>query len=174
MIRSTPIQVEVLPPERKQIDPLLEQVSEWMDTKFQIPGVGWRFGLDALLGLIPGLGDAVTLLVSCYILSAAANYGVPRITLARMGMNALIDMIVGCVPLVGDVFDVAWKANTRNVELLRRAQQLTPEAQRRARRGDWLFVLGILAVLGAVLLVSVLVAWQVLGWLGEGLSRLAG
>ncbi len=168
-----PIKVEVLPPEKDRVDQL-DELSQWMDSKFQLPVVGWRFGLDALLGLIPGLGDAVTLVVSCYILSVAAGYGVPRITLARMGMNALLDMVVGCIPFVGDVFDVAWKANTRNVELLRRAVELEPEAARRARRGDWLFVIGILALLAVVLVASVFVAWQFLGFLAAGFSRLTG
>jgi hypothetical protein len=173
MTRSAPIQIDILPPEKDQVDPLVEELSQWMDTRFQIPGVGWRFGLDPLLGLLPGLGDALTLLVSCYILSAAAGQGVPRITLARMGMNVLIDFALGSVPVVGDMFDVAWKANTRNVELFRRTLESTPAEQRRARRGDWLFVLALLLVLALALVGSVFVAWQILGLLAAGISHVA-
>jgi hypothetical protein len=130
-----------------------------MDTRFEIPGLRWRFGLDALLGLIPGLGDTVTFFVSCFILTSAARYGVPRITLARMGMNVVLDLVMGSIPLLGDVFDVAWKSNTRNVALLRRVVEAAPESERRARRGDWLFVAGILAGLFGILALCVLVAW---------------
>lgn len=168
--------VEVLPPEsgthrnRDAVDPLLVELSQWMDTKFQIPGLNLRFGLDALLGLIPGLGDAVTFLVSCYVLSAAANLGVPRITIARMGTNVLVDLVMGCVPLLGDLFDVAWKANTRNVELLRRTLEATPHARRQAQRGDWLFVAGMLALLFVLMALMVFIAWSIVGWLASGIS----
>jgi hypothetical protein len=170
--RVAPPKIEVLPPEsdRPAVDPLLVELSQWMDTKFRIPGVNLRFGLDALLGLIPGLGDAVTFLVSCYILSTAANLGVPRITIARMGTNVLVDLVMGCVPVLGDLFDVAWKANTRNVELLRRTLEATPQSQRRARRGDWLFVIGMLAALFVLMALLVALAWMVLGSLYTGIS----
>jgi hypothetical protein len=161
--------VEVLPPESKsdaqQMDPLLDELSQWMDTKFSIPGLNLRFGLDALLGLIPGLGDTVTFLVSCYILSAAARLGVPRITIARMGTNVLVDLVMGCVPILGDLFDVAWKANTRNVQLLRHTLNATPQARRQAQRGDWLFVGGMLCLLFVLMGLIVTLAWSVFGWL---------
>jgi hypothetical protein len=152
------------------MDPLLEQLADWMDTRFEIPGFRWRFGLDALLGLIPGLGDTITCLISFYILAAAARLGVPRITMARMGMNTIIDFVVGSIPLLGDVFDVAWKSNTKNVALLRRSLELTPHGQRRARRGDWLFVAGVAAALVIVLGLTIAVAWTMIGWLFSGLS----
>ncbi len=156
---TLPPKVEVLPPERETIDPVLEQLSDWMDTRFEIPGIKVRFGLDALLGLIPGVGDAATFLTSCYILSAAARYGVPRITLWRMGLNVITDLVVGCIPLVGDVFDVAWKANTRNVQLLKRELASTPQSQRERRRGDWLIVGGMVVGLFVVLVVAITIAW---------------
>ena len=163
--------IDVLPPESNssEVDPLLNELADWMDTRFEIPGFRWRFGLDALLGLIPGLGDTVTFLISCYILTAAARLGVPRITLARMGMNSIIDFALGSIPLVGDVFDVAWKANTRNVALLRRSLELTPHNQRRARRGDWLFVVGVAIVLLSALAGSIALAWTVIVWTLRGL-----
>jgi hypothetical protein len=165
--------IDILPPEAEAYGPRLDQLrelSEWMDSKFQVPGTGWRFGLDALLGLIPGLGDTLTFFVSCYILSTASRFGVPRITLARMGLNVIIDFVVGCFPVLGDLFDVAWKANTRNVELLRRTLESAPDAQRRARRGDWLFVAGLLAGLLAMLVAIIAAAWLVIGGIAAGLD----
>jgi hypothetical protein len=175
--QPTRVPVEVLPPKSGPDDLVLDQLADWMDTRFEIPGLRWRFGLDALLGLIPGLGDTVTFLISCYMLSAGVRLGVPRITLARMGMNVIIDFTLGSVPLLGDVFDVAWKANTRNVALIRRSLELTPHAQRRARRGDWLFVGGVAAALLVVLAATVALAWTILLWLaasaGSGVPEAA-
>src|SRR5262245_42200736 len=100
---STDGKIELLPPEREEILPFLKELSEWMDSKFEIPGTGVRFGLDPVLGLFPGLGDLLTFLVSCVILSAAARHGVSRITIARMYMNVAIDLVLGSVPLLGDL-----------------------------------------------------------------------
>ena len=91
-----------------------------MDDLFRVPVLGWRFGLDALIGLIPGLGDTSTALVSFYILAAAVRHGVPKITILRMGMNIGIDYLLGSLPVVGDVADAWWKSNQKNVALLRR------------------------------------------------------
>ena len=110
-------------PSRRQtveIEASLDQLSRWMDGLFRIPGVGWRFGLDALIGLIPGLGDTATSLVSFYVLAAGVRYRVPKITLLRMGFNIAIDYVLGSVPIVGDAFDMFWKSNQMNVELLRK------------------------------------------------------
>lgn len=93
-------------------------LSRWLDEQFQIPGMRYRIGLDALLGLIPGIGDAAGLFLSTYILLEARRMGVPRTTLLRMVANIGLDTLVGCVPVVGDIFDMAWKANKKNVALL--------------------------------------------------------
>jgi hypothetical protein len=135
-----------------------------MDTQFEIPGLGIRFGLDALLGLIPGIGDTLTSLVSFYILSAGVRLGIPKITMARMGMNVAIDWVVGSIPLVGDLFDVAWKSNTKNVELIRR-HVAAGGTVRRARASDWLFVGGIMLGLLAVLAASIAIVWTILAWM---------
>lgn len=170
---SSSPKVEVLPPLSSGtrqgeasggVDPALDDLSRWMDAQFEIPGLGIRFGLDAILGLIPGIGDTLTSLVSFYILSAAVRLGVPRITLARMGVNIAADWIIGAIPLVGDLFDVAWKSNTKNVELIRR--HVDGGNARRAQLGDWLFVAGIMLALLAVLAASLFAAWAVLTWLG--------
>src|SRR6185369_7524402 len=86
----------------------LELLARLMDNAFEIPGTNVRFGLDAIIGLIPGLGDTLTSFVSLYILKAASRAGVPRVTLLRMATNLGIDYIVGIVPVAGDLFDVYW------------------------------------------------------------------
>ena len=91
-----------------------------MDDMFRVPVLGSRVGLDPLLGLIPGLGDTITSLVSFYILVAAVRYRVSKITLLRMGVNIAIDYVVGSLPVVGDVADAWWKSNRMNLDLLRK------------------------------------------------------
>jgi len=101
-----------------------------MDSSFRVPGTPIRFGWDSLLGLIPGVGDAVTALAGGWILHAAHQAGVPKAVLARMVGNIAVDLTLGAVPLVGDLFDIYWKSNIRNVRLLERhlqwAAELTP------------------------------------------------
>src|SRR5918992_5963679 len=118
---------------RAEVERSLEQLSRMMDGLFRIPGVGWRFGLDALVGLVPGVGDLATTAVSFYILAAGVRYRVSKATLLRTGVNLGIDYLVGAVPLFGDFFDAYWKANQKNVELLRRRATVSPEEARRGR-----------------------------------------
>ncbi|MBI3866355.1 MAG: DUF4112 domain-containing protein [Planctomycetia bacterium] len=142
----------------------LELLAQWMDSVFEIPGTRIRFGFDALIGLVPWLGDTVTSFVSLYILQAASRAGVPRVTLVRMAANIAIDYVLGTVPLAGDAFDVFWKANLKNVDLLKRHILVTPAEKRRARSGDWLFVAGLIAGLIALLVGCVTIAW----WIASG------
>lgn len=163
IITTTKIPAETLP------DPAqLQQLARWMDSAFEVPGTDIRFGLDAIIGLVPGLGDLVTSLVALHILRTASRYGVPRVTLARMGLNIAVDSIIGAVPFVGDAFDVYWKSNIRNVELLQRHLSSVPGEARRARAGDWLFIAGLILLLLAVLAGSITVVFLI--W--QGLSRL--
>ena len=97
----------------------LELLAHWLDSRFRIPGTRIRFGLDSLLGLVPGVGDAATTLPAAYMLYRAHRLGVPKSMLARMGWNVVMDLAVGAIPVVGDLFDLGFKANRRNVELLR-------------------------------------------------------
>ena len=92
--------------ERKQIEieESLETISHYLDGLFKVPGVGWRFGLDALIGLVPNVGDITTSLLSFYILVAGVRYGVPKITLVRMAFNIGLDYLVGVIPFIGDAF----------------------------------------------------------------------
>src|SRR4029079_13106884 len=140
----------------------LERLAHWLDTIFEIPGIRVRFGMDALLGLVPGVGDTASALASVYILQAASKYGVPRVTLARMTLNIGIDLLVGAIPIVGDLFDVYWKANRKNVELLRRHFKANPATERSIKRSDSLFVVGMIALIGVILFASVTGAYFIL------------
>ena len=97
----------------------LDALATLLDTAIVIPGTSVRFGVDALIGLIPGIGDVVTTLLSLYIVREARALGAPRRLIARMLWNVALDGVVGAVPLAGDVFDVMWRANRRNMDLLR-------------------------------------------------------
>jgi hypothetical protein len=122
-----------------------------------MPGTEVRFGLDPILGLIPGLGDVAGAALSGYLVLLAARLGAPRVVVLRMVANVALDSIVGSVPLLGDAFDVAWKANTRNLALLERAIE-RPDATRAASSavvGGALLVLALLAVAGVALAVVV-------------------
>src|SRR5215212_3833168 len=101
--------------ERAEVERSLDQLSRAMDGLFRIPGTGWRIGLDALIGLIPRVGDFATTAVSLYILAAGVRYRVPKVTLLRMASNIAVDYLLGAVPIVGDLFDAAWKSNQMNV-----------------------------------------------------------
>jgi hypothetical protein len=96
----------------------LDALASLLDTAILIPGTNVRFGLDALIGLVPGVGDVVTTLLSLYIVKEARALGAPRRLILRMLSNVALDSVVGAVPLAGDVFDVIWRANRRNMNLL--------------------------------------------------------
>ena len=135
-----------------EVDKSVERLSWLMDDLFRIPVLGWRFGLDAIFGLIPALGDTSTSLVSFYILASAVRYRVPKITLLRMGLNIGIDYLVGSLPVVGDLFDAWWKSNHMNVDLLKKRAQVSAPEAKKGRASDWLFVgVIILGLIGVVL-----------------------
>jgi hypothetical protein len=116
----------------------LQGLVRLLDTAFEIPGTKWRFGLDGIIGLIPGVGDLVTTTLSVWILREARILGVSQATLVRMGWNVVVDFVVGAVPLAGDIFDVAWKANRKNLALLERdlyQRRLRPQ-EPLSRRGE--------------------------------------
>jgi hypothetical protein len=125
----------------------LEKLAYWLDTAFRVPGVGIRFGFDALLDLIPGVGDAIGTILSLYIFQAARRFGVPRVTLVRMVLNIAIDFLVGLPPFIGPLFDTYWKANIWNVDLIKKHQTTNPQTSRRAKLHDGLFVAVIVSFL---------------------------
>ena len=152
------------------VETSLERLSWLMDDLFRVPVLGWRFGLDALIGLIPGFGDTATSLVSFYILAAAVRYRVPKVTLARMGLNIAFDYLAGSIPFVGDLADAAWKSNHKNIDLLKKRATVSAEDARSGRMSDWLFVGGIILGLIALALASAFVSLYLLLRLGELLA----
>ncbi len=98
----------------------IEKLAEWLDTKWVLPGTTWRFGLDSVIGLVPGVGDAVTTIMGAYIIVRARELGAPAHLQVAMAGNLAIDAIVGAVPLLGDVFDFAFRSNAKNIRLLKR------------------------------------------------------
>jgi hypothetical protein len=151
----------------------LERLAHWMDSVFRIPGLGLRFGLDALLGLLPGAGDIASSIVSIYIFTAANRYGVPRITVVRMALNIVIDLTIGALPFVGDLFDAYWKSNQRNVALLRRHAAANPAAAGKIRRADRVFVAALVVILLLLVVASVTLTYFIVAWfVGATKSRL--
>ena len=132
-----------------------------LDNSIPIPGTRFKIGLDALIGLIPGFGDAAGALLSSYILLEAGKLGVARSTLLRMGANVLIEAVIGIIPLAGDLFDAGWKANQRNLGLLERALEM-PGLARRRDRG---FVAATVIVVGAIGIGLAAATWALLAWL---------
>jgi len=132
-----------------------------LDEAFVIPGTGFRFGLDGIIGLVPGLGDVLAGMLSLVIPLAAWIRGVPYITLARMAANLGIGVLVGSIPIFGDIFDVAWKPNRRNYRLLVRH---LGEPRRHTWR-DWAFLLLLVGVLGLVFAIPIALAVWFLAWL---------
>ena len=98
----------------------LDKLSQLLDNAFAIPGTRFRIGLDGIIGLIPGIGDAAGAVLSIYVIAQAARLGLPVSALLRMVGNVALETVVGAVPIVGDIFDIVWKANTKNMALLRR------------------------------------------------------
>jgi hypothetical protein len=120
-----------------------------LDSAFKVPGTNVRFGLDAIIGLVPGLGDLVAPVFTVILLGTALKMRVPAVVVARMVLNAGIDMLLGLVPIAGDIGDVFWKADLRNMALLERhARPGVPPT-----RGDYWFVLGCIAAVVVIALV---------------------
>lgn len=107
----------------------LDKLSRLLDNAFAIPGTRFRIGLDGILGLIPGIGDATGAVLSTYLIFQAARLGLPVSTLLRMVGNVALETVVGAVPIVGDIFDIVWKANIRNMALLRGHRPLAAKAR---------------------------------------------
>lgn len=136
-----------------EIEASLDKLGWVLDDLIRIPGLNWRIGLDALVGLIPGIGDTATTVASLYVLGSAVRYRVPKITLLRMGLNLGIDYALGSLPVVGDVFDAWWKSNQKNIALLRQRATVSASEAREGRVSDWLFV-GLIMVLLVLLAIG--------------------
>jgi hypothetical protein len=148
-----------MPPSTEHLD----YIAALLDDMWRIPGTKVRFGLDAVVGWIPGIGDAMAGAASCFIVFASWRRGAAPVTLARMVANILLETMVGGIPLVGDVFHVFWKANRRNYRLLMREK--TQPGVKTWR--DWVFL--SLVLLGAVAVVAIPIG--VLIWMARALLR---
>jgi len=151
-----------LVPEVATLDPTrmerLRRVGWLLDNAIPIPGTRFRLGIDQIIGLVPGIGDLIGGALSLYIIVEAWRLGVPRGLLARMGWNVAIDTLVGEIPLLGDLFDIGFKANIRNLALLDGFAQRPAEVRRTSRRFVALLVAGlVLLTAGAIALAVVLV-----------------
>jgi len=148
--------------QRKQIEVEkgLDNLAFYLDGLFRVPGTGWRFGLDALIGLVPNVGDTLTSFASFYILVAGVRYGVPKITLLRMAFNIAVDYLVGSIPVIGDAFDFVWKANRMNMNLIR----TRASGHGKGKTSDYVFVFGLIGVLIAILIGSIVASGLILYW----------
>ena len=148
--------------QRKQVEVEkgLDGLAFYLDGLFRVPGTGWRFGLDALIGLIPNVGDTLTTFASFYILLAGVRYGVPKITLLRMAFNIGLDYAVGAIPFVGDAFDFVWKSNQQNMNLIRERAA----GKGKGKRSDYVFVFGLIGLLITILVGSILASGFILYW----------
>jgi hypothetical protein len=169
--QSETLEWEVLPPEdqsgSRRTSGSLEPVFRWlafiMDDFLRFPGTKHRVGLDPVIGLVPGLGDVASAIISAAALIHAARYGLPKILLARMALNILINELVGIVPGLGDAFSFWFKSNVRNYELVRRYSA----APGRSRRSDWIFVIAVLGLLFVIVCTGLIVTVLVLEMIGR-------
>lgn len=146
----------------------MTRLARLLDTAFRIPGTRIRFGLDPLLGIFPGLGDAIAALIGGYIVWAAVRAGAPWLVIGRMLVNIGVDAVVGAVPVAGTIFDVAFKAHRRNARLLGDWAQSPATVETRQRRLALALALslaGVLAIAAGALVFGAWAVIQMLGWM---------
>lgn len=137
------------------------RVTHVLDELVSVPGTRGKVGLDPIIGLIPVVGDALAAIVGLWVIGEAARFGIPRLALGRMGVNLLIDLAIGAVPLLGDLFDFAFRSNSANLELFRR-HALDPDASTRGERAFFAGLLLLLVGLVWLLLTAIGAVWQFL------------
>ena len=158
--RESEPRVKVLPRDeaREHLLAIADLIAKVMDTTIRIPGTSWYMGLDPLLGLIPGIGDALANLIGTVILGLGTRLQVPRVVLARMSLNLLINGTVGAVPIFGDLFSVWFRSHSRNAALLRDAA-MKPDRETHA---DWFYVGGIIGgTVALLLLIIAVIIWLI-------------
>ena len=162
-IRRSDVNIQAVETVNAPIHPALrklQSLAKIMDSQFRIPGTGIRFGLDPLLGLLPGGGDFASFLISGYMVTMLAKNGASGFVLARMVLNIVIDAVVGSIPILGDIFDVAFKANQLNMKLM---QEHYTEG--RHRGGAWKVVLPILVIVCLVIAGMAWLSYKLFAWL---------
>ena len=135
----------------------LSHLAKLMDAQFRIPGTGIRFGLDGIIGLIPGADDLSTFAVSGYMLWIMAQNGASGYVLARMTINILIDTLIGAIPLIGDIFDIAFKANMRNLRLMQEHYE-----EGRHRGSAWKAIVPVLIILFLIIVAIIWATYKLL------------
>lgn len=147
-------------------DPALKALRKWatlLDAAFRVPGTTFRFGLDAIIGLIPGAGDIGTTFFSVMILLHSVRLRIPKVVIGRMLLNSALDMLAGTVPLIGDLFDAGYKANLRNMALLERhAHPGVPPS-----RSDYVFVGVAIGILVLIAIVPILILMTLVALLSQ-------
>jgi Domain of unknown function (DUF4112) len=161
-----PVQPEIISPRTRRggklfDDENLDILSHILDDFIKVPGTSIRFGLDGIMGVIPGIGDILGGIASCIIILAAWIRGVPYVTVARMVANVGIEVVVGTIPILGDAFDIAWRANRRNYALLTGSLY----ERRKHTIQSWIFLI----VLSVILILLMLLPMLLLAWLANGL-----
>jgi len=161
-----PVQPEVISPRTRRggklfDDENLDILSHLLDDFIKVPGTSIRFGLDGIVGLVPGIGDVLGGIASCIIILAAWMRGVPYVTVVRMVANVGIEVVVGAIPILGDAFDIAWRANRRNYALLTGSLY----EPRKHTIQSWIFLIALFAGLFVLMLIPMLL----LAWLANGL-----
>jgi len=143
-------------------------LADLLDQRFTIPGTSIRVGLDPILGLIPGIGDALANIAGSAILIIAVQLNVPKIVLIRMGLNVAANALIGAIPILGDIFSIWFRSNAKNADLLER---YAGSERRRAGLDDWLFVAGIISAVVLIGFGIILAIVWVIGWLGAAWGR---
>ena len=138
----------------------LDNLSDLLDSRFRIPGTNIRFGLDAIVGLVPYAGDVVTFAFSGLLIVSMARHGASGMVIVRMLWNILFDTLVGSIPLIGDIFDIRFKANRRNYHLLKNHYQ-----EGKHTGSAWPVILAVIVVLLLMAAFIVLIAWKLLHWI---------
>ena len=138
----------------------LRRLSKVMDNAIAIPGTKIRFGLDPILGLLSGGGDTITGGLSAYIVVEAARMGLPPEVLYKMVGNILLDSFAGTIPVLGDIFDVGWKSNVKNIELLEKHLEIAEDS-----KSNTLFIIGLIILLTIIILGFAAITVFTVGWL---------
>lgn len=146
--------------QHKQVPHEVDSISRLMDSKFTIPGTNFRFGVDPILSLIPGIGDLISFLISGGLIAIIGKHGASRKVIILMSLNAFIDAVFGSIPIIGGIFDFFFKANDRNVKLLRKHYQ--EGKYQGSGKGTIAIIIITMLILLAVL---VFVVWKVIEWL---------
>ena len=139
------------------------RVTHVLDELVSVPGTPIKVGLDPVIGLIPVAGDAMAALVGTWVIVEASRFGIPRVVLGRMVVNLGADLGIGAIPLLGDIYDVLFRSNSRNLDLFRR-HALDPDA---STRGEQAFFIGLALLVVGVVLLAVTALGAVIGWLGS-------